>query len=152
MLSRCCIFHPEDSDPLLRMKFTACRKLPWCAGRLQYSAHYRYPQSFPQSAAAVSACSHFSPPYGLTGTGDRSDLAIKSLNDLCCRRTIHRSKRLAKTLRLMCGSVGTEEIFLIHPCISSKCTVERRRVESSARAETGRAQHSVPYALTLSIE
>ena len=72
---------------------------------------------------AVSACSHFSPPYGLTGTGDRSDLAIKSLNDLCRRRTIHRSKRLAKTLRLMCGSVGTEEIFLIHPCISSKRTV-----------------------------
>ena len=45
MLSRCCIFHPEDSDPLLRMKFTACRKLPWCAGRLQYSAHYRYPRT-----------------------------------------------------------------------------------------------------------
>eukprot|EP01043_Picozoa_sp_COSAG02_P044014 COSAG02_NODE_3885_length_6087_cov_7.811456_2_plen_96_part_00 len=32
---------------------------------------------------AVIACTHFSPPYGLTGTGDRSDLAIKILNELC---------------------------------------------------------------------
>ena len=77
---------------------------------------------------APSACSHFSPPYGLTGTGDRSDLAIKSLNDLCCRRTIHRWNWLAKTLQLMCRSVGTEEVFLIHPCISSKCTVCARPV------------------------
>ena len=28
----------QDSDPLLGLKFTACRKLSWCAGRLQYSA------------------------------------------------------------------------------------------------------------------
>ena len=28
-----------------------------------------------------------------------------------------------ETLRLMYGSAGSEKTFLIHPCISSKCTV-----------------------------
>eukprot|EP01043_Picozoa_sp_COSAG02_P056109 COSAG02_NODE_6605_length_3464_cov_3.857355_1_plen_63_part_10 len=35
---------------------------------------------------AVIACSHFYPPYRWTDTGERSDLAIKSLNELCYTR------------------------------------------------------------------
>eukprot|EP01043_Picozoa_sp_COSAG02_P025911 COSAG02_NODE_1475_length_12422_cov_20.622170_2_plen_99_part_00 len=35
---------------------------------------------------AVTTCIHFSPLYRLTGTGESSDLAIKILNELCCRK------------------------------------------------------------------
>ena len=42
---------------------------------MQYSAHYRYPQSFPQSAAAVIACTHYQSPIVKYGTVERSDLA-----------------------------------------------------------------------------
>ena len=123
MLSRCCIFHTKERAAILGMKFTACRKLPWCAGRLQYSAHYRYPQSFPQSAAAVIACSHYQSPIVKYGTVERSDLAKCRQDELCCRRTIRRGNPEARSFRLMCGSAGSETIFLIHTCISSKSSV-----------------------------
>jgi hypothetical protein len=60
---------------------------------------------------------------GLSGTRESSDLAIKSLNELCCRKKKVQWKAERETLRLMYGSAGAEKIFLIHPCISSKCTV-----------------------------
>ena len=128
MLSRCCIFHPEDSDPLLRMKFTACRKLPWCAGRLQYSAHYRYPQSFPQSVAAVIACSHYQSPIVKYGTVERSDLAKCRQDDLCCRRTIRRWNPEARGFRLMYGTPAADEKNFIHTPVSSKSSVGVRDV------------------------
>ena len=123
MLSRCCIFHPEDSDPLLRMKFTACRKLPWCAGRLQYRAHYRYPQSFPQSAAAVIACSHYQSPIVKYGTVERSDLAKCRQDELCCRRTIRRWNPEARGFRLMYGTPTADEKKFIHTPVSTKSSV-----------------------------
>ena len=38
-------------------------------------------------------------------TGERSDLAIQSLNELCCLRTIHQSKRLAEGRLVRRGSL-----------------------------------------------
>ena len=123
MLSRCCIFHAQDSEPILGMKFTACRKLPWCAGRLQYSAHYRYPRSFPQSAAAVIACSHYQSPIVKYGTVERSDLAKCRQDELCCRRTIRRWNPEARGFRLMYGTPAADEKKFIHSPVSPKRTV-----------------------------
>ena len=122
-LSRCCIFYPEDSEPIFGVKFTACRKLPWCAGRLQYSAHYRYPQSFPQSVAAVIACSHYQSPIVKYGTVEKSNLAKCRQDDLCCRRTIRRWNPEARGFRLMYGSVGVGGKISIYPSVQSECTV-----------------------------
>ena len=72
---------------------------------------------------AVTTCIHFSPLYRLTATGESSDLAIKSLNELCCKKWKVQWKAERETLRLMCGSAGSEKNFLIHTCVSSKCTV-----------------------------
>ena len=123
MLSRCCIFHAQDSEPILGMKFTACRKLPWCAGRLQYSAHYRYPQSFPQSVAAVIACSHYHSPIVKYGTVEKSNLAKCRQDDLCCRRTIRRWNPEACSFRLMYGTPAADEKFFIHTPVSTERTV-----------------------------
>jgi hypothetical protein len=75
---------------------------------------------------AVTTCIHFSPPYRLPFTGESSDLAIKILNELCCRKLKVQWKAERETLRLMCGSAGSEKHFLIHPFISSKCTVPNK--------------------------
>ena len=123
MLSRCCIFHAQDSELILGMKFTACRKLSWCAGRLQYSAHYRYPQSFPQSVAAVIACSHYHSPIVKYGTVEKSNLAKCRQDDLCCRRTIRRWNPEARSFRLMYGTPAADENFFIHAPVSTKRTV-----------------------------
>ena len=123
MLSRCCIFHTKERAMILGMKFTACRKLPWCAGRLQYSAHYRYPQSFPQSAAAVIACSHSQSPIVKYGTVERSDLAKCRQDDLCCRRTIRRWNPEARGFRLMYGTPTADEKKFIHTPVSTKSSV-----------------------------
>ena len=105
------------------LKFTACRKLPWCAGRLQYSAHYRYPQSFPQSVAAVIACSHYQSPIVKYGTVERSDLAKCRQDELCCRRTIRRWNPEARGFRLMYGTPTADEKKFIHTPVSTKSSV-----------------------------
>ena len=123
MLSRCCVFYPEDSESIFGVKFTACRKLSWCAGRLQYSAHYRYPQSFPQSVAAVIACSHYHSPIVEYGTVQRTDLAKCRQDELCCRRTIRRWNPEARGFRLMYGTPAADEKKFIHTPVSSKSSV-----------------------------
>ena len=72
---------------------------------------------------ALISSDHFSAWAGLTGTGERSDLAIKTLNELRCRRSIHRSKRLALRFPSIYGSAGGGEIFSIHPSVEGERTV-----------------------------
>ena len=120
----------EDSEPIFGLKFTACRKLPWCAGRLQYSAHYRYPQSFPQPAAALIACSHYQSPIVKYGTVERSDLAKCRQDELCCRRTIRRWNPEARGFRLMYGTPAADEKKFIHTPVSSKSSVREYSRES----------------------
>ena len=140
MLSRCCIFHTKERAVILGMKFTAGRKLPWCAGRLQYSAHYRYPQSFPQSAAAVIACSHYQSPIVKYGTVERSDLAKCRQDELCCRRTIRRWNPEARGFRLMYGTPAADEKKFIHTPVSPKSSV-RCTVDSSVHVHYSYCVH-----------
>ena len=123
MISPRCVFYPEDSDPLLRIKFTACRKLSWCAGRLQYSAT---PQPLPvwlTVTACSHPCSHCHSSMEMTGTVHRSDLAKWRQDDVRCRRTIRRWKAWLVSFRSMCGAGGVEQKIFIHPVNSSKQTV-----------------------------
>ena len=92
---------------------------------MQCSAHYRYPQSFPQSVAAVIACSHYQSPIVKYGTVERSDLAKCRQDDLCCRRTIRRWNPEARSFRLMYGTCtpAADEKFFIHTPVSSKSSV-----------------------------
>ena len=90
---------------------------------MQYSAHYRYPQSFPQSAAAVIACSHYQSPIVKYGTVERSDLAKCRQDELCCRRTIRRWNPEARGFRLMYGTRAADEKNFIHTPVSAKSSV-----------------------------
>ena len=84
--------------------------------------------SVPPVTSAVSrcshACSHYQSPIVKYGTVKRSDMAKCRQDDLCCRRTIRRWNPEARGFRLMCGSAGSGNFFLIHPCISSKSSVQ----------------------------
>ena len=97
-----------------------------CRSTLQFSAHYRYPQSFPQSVAAVIACSHYQSPIVKYGTVERSDLAKCRQDDLCCRRTIRRWNPEARGFRLMYGTLAADEKNFIHTPVSAKSSVSIR--------------------------
>ena len=90
---------------------------------LQKKMLYRYPQSFPQSAAALIACSHYQSPIVKYGTVERSDLAKCRQDELCCRRTIRRWNPEARGFRLMYGTPTADEKKFIHTPVSTKSSV-----------------------------
>ena len=98
-------------------------KAPQTRGAFAIQCEFSVPQSFPQSVAAVTACSHYHSPIVQYGTVQRSDLAKSRLDDLCCMRTIPRWKRLALGFPTMYGSVGVGGKISIHPSVQSECTV-----------------------------
>ena len=122
MLSRCCIFYPEDSGPI-RDKIYRMSKAALVRGAFAIQCTSSVPPVISAVSRCSHACSHYQSPIVKYGTVERSDLAKCRQDELCCRRTIRRWNPEARGFRLMYGTPAADEKIFIHTPVSPKSSV-----------------------------